>query len=971
MDRELLAHITYALPCTAALIEANWTSPLSRFVALEDQLRPIPSKRVLLAAIAMLLAACDGGDDGGTTPPAVGGFTVTLSQNTLSVVQGGNTSLTANITRTGSFSGTVDISTENVPAGVTATFAPASITSGTTSTTLTVSATAGVAAGSYTFTIRGKATGLADQTATVSLTVTSAPRIALALAPAAGSVVQGGSTAIATTLTRTNFTGAVTVAVTGQPTGVTTTVATTGDAGTITVNAAANATVGTSTLTVTASGTGVANATATYALTVTAAPTGSFTVAVAPTTLSVQAGANGQATVTVTRTNFTGAVALAVTGAPNGVTTAFGQSTLNNPDTSTPLTISVGGAVVAGNYPLTITATSGATTQTATLTLTVTAAPAGSIALALSATSSTVNQGASTQFTVNITRSNFAGDVTVALTGVPAGVTPTITTSPTAGNTVTVQLAVGATTVPGSYGITVTGSGTGIANATAQYTLTVAAAPSIALTLTPATATIQQGSNANFTVNIARSNFAANVTLAVTGAPAGVTTTIATSPTAGNSATVTVNVAANTTPGAYQLTITGSGTGIANATATYALTVTQAPVGSGNVTWTFGFCDVDEVPIWVAAQNGTGTWQQVIGTNNQYSFNITTTGGIAYVTQSGTNSYEVNFFFGSLAEMQSQGTDICPTAATKTVNGSIANYGTSTQAQVSLGSGFAQVMAPTTTFQLTGVESGSVDLVAARQGIDFANPQAGFQTNKLIIRRNLNPPDGSTLPVLDFGAAEAFDPVSRTVTINGGAAGEQLFASTSYFTANQGFATMGFGLASGNTATYFGVPAAQQVATDLHILVTAATNAGGGTASATRIVTNVFKDAVNKTVTLGAALATPTFTTLASAPYLRTRIQLALQAEYDDYWIIGYGQTGRSVTVFYTKAYLGANGPDFSFPDFTGVSGWQNTWAPVAATQTTWDILASGWTLGAGGFTNPYVEGAVIFTAARTGSFTP
>lgn len=829
--------------------------------------------RLVLAATAMSLAACGGSDDGGTTnPPSVGGFTLALSQNTLSVTQGGTATVTANITRTGSFAGTVELSTENLPAGVTASFTPAAITSGTNSTTLTITAAAGVAAGSYNFTIRGKATGLADQTANVAMTVTAAPKIALALAPAAGSVVQGNSTAIATTVTRTNFTGAVTLAVTGQPTGVTTTVATNGDAGTITVNAAANAAVGTSTLTVTASGTGVANATATYALTITAAPTGSFTVAVAPAALTVQAGANGQATVTVTRTDFTGAVALAVTGAPNGVTTALGQSTLNNPDTATPLTIGVGGAVAAGNYPLTITATSGGATQTATLTLTVTAAPAGSIALALSATSATVNQGASTQFTVNITRTNFAGNVTIQLAGLPAGVTPTITTSPTAGNAVTVQLAVGAATVPGSYGITVTGSGTGIANATTQFTLNVA----------------------------------------------------------------------------------------------------QAPVGSGNVTWTFGFCDASEIPLWVAAQNGNGGWQQVVGTNNSYSFNITSGGGIAYVTKGISNEYEINFYFGSLAELQSQGTAICPTAATKTVNGSVANLGTGAQAQVSLGSAFAQVMSPATTFTLSGVEAGTVDLVAARQAIDFANPMAGYATNKLIIRRNLNPANGSTLPVLDFGAAEAFDPVSRTVTINGSAAGDQLFASSTYFTANQGFAVLGTTLASGTTGTYYGVPSAQQVASDLHVLVAASSNAGGGgTVTSSRIVTSVFKDAVDKSVTLGAALSTPTFTTLASAPYLRSRVQLARQAEYNQFWAIGYGQTGHAVSVVYSAAYLGANAVDFSFPDFSGVSGWQNSWAPVSGSEITWNASASGWTLGTGGFTNPYSDGAVALTAARTGSFTP
>lgn len=829
--------------------------------------------RLVLAATAMLLTACGGSDNDGTTnpPPPVGGFSVALSQTTLSVNQGGTATITANITRTGSFSGTVDLSTESVPAGVTATFSPAAITSGTTSTTLTVTAAASVAAGSYNFTIRGKASGLTDQTASVTMTVAAAPKIALALAPAAGTVVQGNSTAIATTVTRTNFTGAVALAVSGQPTGVTTNVTTNGDAGTIAVNVGANAPIGTSTLTVTASGTGVANATATYALTITAAPTGSFTVAVAPAALTVQAGANGQATITVTRTNFTGAVALTVTGAPNGVTTALGQSTLNNPDTSTPLTIGVGGAVAAGNYPLTITGTSGGTTQTATLTLTVTAAPAGSIALALSATSATVNQGASTQFTVNITRTNFAGNVTIALTGLPAGVTPTITTSPTPGNAVTVQLAVGAATAPGSYGITVTGSGTGIPNATTQFTLNV----------------------------------------------------------------------------------------------------TQPPVGGGNVTWTFGFCDATEIPLWVAAQNGGGAWQQVVGTNNSYSFNITSTGGIAYVTQSAPNSYEINFYFGSLAEMQGQGTTVCPTAATKTVNGSVANVGAGAQAQVSLGSAFAQVMAPATTFTLTGVNAGTVDLVATRQAIDFANPMAGYVTNKLIIRRNLNPADGSTLPVLDFGAAEAFDPVSRTLTFNGGTAGEQLFLSASYVTANQGVAVLGTTLASGATAKYYGVPAAQQSANDLHVVVSAASNMATGAATATRLVTNVFKDAVDKTVTFGPALTSPTFTTLASAPYLRSRIQLARQVDYNQYWTIGYGQSGRSVSIVYSVAYLGGNAVDFSFPDFTGVSGWQNVWAPVAATQVVWSASASGWTVGAGGFVNPYTEGMVILTAALTGSLTP
>jgi hypothetical protein len=71
------------------------------------------------------------------------------------------------------------------PAGVNATFAPASVPSATTSATLTVTISPNAAPGTYTLTVRGQATGLTDQTATIALTVTAKPAIALTLAPAA------------------------------------------------------------------------------------------------------------------------------------------------------------------------------------------------------------------------------------------------------------------------------------------------------------------------------------------------------------------------------------------------------------------------------------------------------------------------------------------------------------------------------------------------------------------------------------------------------------------------------------------------------------------------------------------------------------------------------------------------------------------------------------------------------------------
>ncbi len=438
------------------------------------------------------------------------------------------------------------------------------------------------------------------------------------------------------------------------------------------------------------------------------------------------------------------------------------------------------------------------------------------------------------------------------------------------------------------------------------------------LTLSSTTLSVVQGGTTTLTASVARTgSFTGTVDISAEGLPAGVTASF-------NPSTVGAGVTSTV------LTVTAA-----------------ASVAPGN--YTFGFCGTGDVPIWVAAQDGSGAWERVVGVNDSYSFTITTKRGIAYVTQNGANDFDINFYFGSVAEMQSRRGTICPTAATRTVNGTVANMGTSTQAMVTVGGGAASVLMPATTFQVSGVRSGAVDLVASRLGIDLANPAAGFQVNKMIIRLGISPADGSTLPVWDFNAAEAFNPATRTVTINGGAGGEQLAAGAVYFTAAGGSATMGTGLATGNTANSASVPAGNQLATDLHVISGFGTTVGAGASTSSRILTEVFKDAVNRTMTLPSALSTPTFTTLATAPYLRNRVQLTRQAEYDKTWVLGYGQTGRSVAVFISSGYLGADPFDFAFPDFSAVAGWQNSWGLAGGATTTCTVSASGRTLGGTG----------------------
>ena len=432
-----------------------------------------------LSSLALFVLAACGGGDGGTTPnPPVtqGGFTFTLSASTVSVEQGASGSVTATIVRSGSFTGAVTLSAENVPSGLSANFTPNPVTAGATSVTLAVSATAAVAPGTYSFVVRGQASGMSDQTGTVSVTVTAKPAIAMTLSAATGSVAAGGSASLTAAIARTNFTGAVTVAVTGTPTGVAASVSSNGDSHTIALAVAVSTAPGTYPLTVTASGTGVTAVTATYTLDVTAAPAPSIALTATPSALSVQAGgASVGTTLAIARTNFTGTVVVAVqSGLPAGVTAT------NNPTgpvsgNSVTVTFAATAAAVPGTYSVVLQGAGfQATPGTVTIALTVTPAASGaSVALSASPASLSIAPGSGTTTVITIARTNFTGTVTLAASGAPAAVTLTMTTTQTTGNSATLGIAVGSSATPGTYPITVTASGNGIATTQVSIPVTI------------------------------------------------------------------------------------------------------------------------------------------------------------------------------------------------------------------------------------------------------------------------------------------------------------------------------------------------------------------------------------------------------------------------------------------------------------------------------------------------------------------
>ena len=260
----------------------------------------------------------------------------------------------------------------------------------------------------------------------------STPSFTLSDSPSSLSITQGNSGTSTITVTDVGgFTGSVTLAASGLPSGVTAAFGTNPTSGTsvLTLTASSTATTGTSTVTITGTS-GSLTATTTVSLTVNATATASFTLSDSPSSLSVTQGSSGTSTITVTDKNgFTGSVTLAASGLPSGVTAAFGT----NPTTGTSvLTLTASATATAGTSTVTITGTSGSLTATTTLALTVNASSATkNFTLSLSPSSFTVDERGSASTTLTITSvGGFHSAVDLSVNEFPTDVSATASANP-------------------------------------------------------------------------------------------------------------------------------------------------------------------------------------------------------------------------------------------------------------------------------------------------------------------------------------------------------------------------------------------------------------------------------------------------------------------------------------------------------------------------------------------------------------
>ena len=473
----------------------------------------------------------------------------------------------------------------------------------------------------------------------------------------------------------------------------------------------------------------------------------------------------------------------------------------------------------------------------------------------------------------------------------------------------------------------------------------------LGLSRSPSALTILPGASGTTTVNLTRTNFTGAVTLSLGGASAGISGSFAPAAPTGTSSTLTVSVGGAVAPGTYFLTVDGTGTAGHRSTP---LTLTVGTAGVGNVTVDFSSCPVANRAVWVAAQNGTGPWNRITGTGDVYTFTIGSGGGgLAFVVLSAGDAASVTVQYMTQAEFTAGGTRVvCPPG--KTINGTVAGVDVTESAQISLGGRSATVFPfGSFDFQLTDVPSGPLDLVASRQTSSGVLESA-------IIRRDQDIADNGSVGTLDFGGSEAFAPATATITVAGLVGGETVSQGMLYQVgATCATATLYFRTMGGATFTASGIPTAQQRASDYHGLGLSLST--GSTAS--RSIFQYFHTLADRTVTLGAAMPTPTITSL-SGPYKRLQAVYTLPGDYQGVTEFQYAAVNKAVSIDATFGYLGGAATTLALPDYSALAGWDNNWAPAASSTGDWTVSGTSSFPG-----SACTENASFKTAALSGTF--
>jgi Domain of unknown function (DUF1929) len=150
------------------------------------------------------------------TAPANPDFSVGITPNSQTVIQGSSVNYTVSITASGGFTGNVGFSVSGLPNGATASFNPSSV-AGSGSSTMQVVAASSTPVGSYPFTVTATSGALTHSIA-ATLVVSAPTDYSIAVSPSSQTIKSNSSTKYTVTISGINgFSGSVQLSVSGLP----------------------------------------------------------------------------------------------------------------------------------------------------------------------------------------------------------------------------------------------------------------------------------------------------------------------------------------------------------------------------------------------------------------------------------------------------------------------------------------------------------------------------------------------------------------------------------------------------------------------------------------------------------------------------------------------------------------------------------------------------------------------------------
>jgi len=627
----------------------------------------------------------------------------------------------------------------------------------------------------------------------------------------------------------------------------------------------------------------------------------------------------------------------------------------------------------------------------------------GSFTMSASVSSMTIGRNGNASGAITIGRNGgFTGSVSLLATTAPTGVTVAFTPPQVSANETqsTFTVSVGGATALGTTTLRIQGTSVGQNMQTVEIQLTV----TTPVLTGPFTLSMSASSHLVHPTNIQstqpivtitrNTGFTGAVAFTSSGLPPTLAIAFTPSSTTGNTTGAFVIPAGVTPNGTYTATIRGSS---AQGDQTITFQVVVQSVSTGAIKWRF--CSGSLPRYFFAVKDGNGPWTRIMpsGVDTSYSFSLTSGAGQVAEVNLEAGGFRTTIHSFTAQEMAARAASQCALyqhLTTRTANGSFGGVTGFRQSFAALGWWFGSANG-NGSFTLLNLPPGALDLVAVRTAESLVHPSL-VPADRMIIRRGINPASGSTIPVVDFGAAESFAPTTATWTF-AQTIGARFAISQTFFTAGGTtglFAPIPGVDSAGIQRSVFGVPLAQTVAGDLHQVVATVEVTGPVPSSplrATRQIVAYARTLSNRTLNFGSEMPSPTVLPVQGTPAGRLRAQGTIPQEYNTGITFDVSQAASSnhITIHASRAFLGAGtGYDLTLPDLSGAIGWDTQFAIRAGSPVQWwasgggptldffdgryqfNTVRSRWTGIMTGITLP-ADGATYLFARATGTVTP